>query len=214
MPVTVQKSNQTTSKGWLPVAMCGFHGVFRIPPDEALAEIQQYANIMPVFALPHSGAEYKPTPDEIKTASYRQMIDNSADVVLGDHPHWIQTTEAYRGKLIVYSMGNFMFDQQFNTEVTRSAAIVVEIKTEADQPDLDKWLKLGPACKSFGDDCLEKAKSQNLAKLSLTYEFSVVGTDNSGKIVKPANEAQTAAILQRLRWSDTVSRLTSPYSGR
>lgn len=214
LPVTVQKSDQTTTKGFLPVAMCGFHGVFRIPPLEALAEMQQYSKIMPVFAMPQSGAEYKPAPDAIKTESYRQMIDNGADAVMGDHPHWVQSTEAHKGKLIVYSMGNFMFDQQFNQEVVRSAAIAVSIETNANQPDLDKWLKLGASCKAFKNNCLAQAEQQKLTKLDLRYEFSVIGSDNSSKITKPATEAQLASILQRLNWSNTIKQLTPPYSGR
>jgi poly-gamma-glutamate synthesis protein (capsule biosynthesis protein) len=38
------------------------------------------------------------------------MIDAGADVVVGGHPHVTQGAEYYRGKLIVYSLGNFVFD--------------------------------------------------------------------------------------------------------
>ena len=38
------------------------------------------------------------------------MIDAGADVVVGSHPHVTQGAEYYRGKLIVYSLGNFVFD--------------------------------------------------------------------------------------------------------
>jgi poly-gamma-glutamate synthesis protein (capsule biosynthesis protein) len=40
----------------------------------------------------------------------RKMIDAGADVVVGGHPHVTQGTEYYKGKLIVYSLGNFVFD--------------------------------------------------------------------------------------------------------
>ncbi|QQS19030.1 CapA family protein [Candidatus Saccharibacteria bacterium] len=36
------------------------------------------------------------------------MIDNGADMVLGDHPHVVQPSEAYKGHPIFYSMGNFI----------------------------------------------------------------------------------------------------------
>jgi len=125
MPVTVTKSDNTTAKGKLPVAMCGYHGVFKIPPAASLALMEQYAKYMPVIAMPHMGVEYQTAPDQLKTSVYESMIDNGADMVLGDHPHWVQNTEVYKGHLIVYSMGNFMFDQQDTAEVTRSAAINV-----------------------------------------------------------------------------------------
>lgn len=214
LPVTVKKSDNTTSKGQLPVAMCGFHGVFRIPPLESLQVMQKYTEYLPVFVMPQSGAEYKPAPDQIKTNSYRQMIDNGADAIMGDHPHWVQNTEAYKGKLIVYSMGNFMFDQQLRPETTRSAAIVVEIEAEPSQPKLNDWLKLGPSCQKFKDDCLAQIKAKQLPKLQLKYTFSIVGTDNYDKIVRPATPEQTAAILQRLNWNKTIQELSPPYFGK
>jgi poly-gamma-glutamate capsule biosynthesis protein CapA/YwtB (metallophosphatase superfamily) len=42
------------------------------------------------------------------------VIDNGADMVIGHHPHVIETTEWYKDKFIAYSMGNFIFDQYFS----------------------------------------------------------------------------------------------------
>ncbi len=39
------------------------------------------------------------------------FIDAGADLIIGAHPHVVQPFEVYNGKLIVYSLGNFMFDQ-------------------------------------------------------------------------------------------------------
>ena len=38
------------------------------------------------------------------------MIDAGADAVVGTHPHVVQDAEVHRGKPIVYSLGNFVFD--------------------------------------------------------------------------------------------------------
>jgi poly-gamma-glutamate capsule biosynthesis protein CapA/YwtB (metallophosphatase superfamily) len=40
----------------------------------------------------------------------RAVIDAGADVILGHHPHVLQGIEDYKGKLIAYSLGNFVFD--------------------------------------------------------------------------------------------------------
>jgi hypothetical protein len=110
-------------------------------------------------------------------------------------------------------MGNFIFDQQDSVEVTRSAAINVVINTtNADTQEIDKWLTLGKSCTKFKDDCLSTAASLQFKKLPMTYQFGVVGTDDGGKIVKPATEAQQASILQRLNWQNTMSQLQPPYS--
>ncbi|MEI7539365.1 MAG: CapA family protein [Candidatus Saccharibacteria bacterium] len=213
LPVTVTNDDKTTTKGKLPVAMCGYHGVFQIPPPESVAEIQKYSPYMPVIAMPHMGAEYKSSPDQIKTDFYRSLIDGGADVVLGDHPHWIQPAESYKGHLIVYSMGNFMFDQQDTFEVVRSAGIRVVMKTNDQSFSLlKKWLNLGETCVKFKDDCLVQAIEQGLTKLNISYQFGVVGTNDADKIVKPATAQQQADILQRLKWQSAMDNLQAPYS--
>ncbi len=64
-----------------------------------------------VITFMHWGEEYKDNPNERQTTFARTMIDAGADVVIGNHPHVVQGTETYKGKLIVYSLGNFVFDE-------------------------------------------------------------------------------------------------------
>ena len=213
LPVMVTNNDKSLFRGNLPVAMCGYHGVFRIPTADSVAVMQRYASYMPVIAMPHMGAEYKTEPDQIKTDFYRSLIDGGADMVIGDHPHFIQTTESYKGRLIVYSMGNFMFDQQFSDEVTRSAGIRVVVESnDATVTDLNKWLSIGDSCSTYHDDCLNQIINAGLTKLNLTYRFAVVGTNDSDHIVKPATAAQQTSILTRLKWQTTMSQLQAPYS--
>ncbi len=210
LPVTVHMSDGSDQKGKLPVAMCGYHGVFRIPPAASLAIMQKYSPYMPVFAFPHMGLEYKPAPDSLRIRTYHAMIDNGADVVFGDHPHWIQNTESYKGKLIAYSMGNFMFDQQGNSEVTRSAGINLILQADKiDSALLEKWLQLGEQCAAYHDDCLEQAQKLELKKILFTHTYGILGTNDGDKIVKPATTEQQAAILDRLDWVRTSQQLTT-----
>jgi len=62
----------------------------------------------------HAGLEYTYGPYEVQTDLYRKLIDAGADLVLGHHPHVLQPMEWYAGPersgLIVYSLGNFVFD--------------------------------------------------------------------------------------------------------
>ena len=60
----------------------------------------------------HSGIEYKRNPNRSQINFARTAIDEGADLVIGSHPHWIQTFEKYHGKYIFYSLGNFIFDQR------------------------------------------------------------------------------------------------------
>ena len=58
----------------------------------------------------HAGTEYaaEPSPDQVRFA--RAAIDAGADLVVGHHPHVTQTVERYRDGLIVYSLGDALFD--------------------------------------------------------------------------------------------------------
>lgn len=215
MPARATMSDGSTRKVALPMAWCGFHGVFATPSDESLAVIKGYTDHFPVIAMPHSGQEYQPGPDEIKTTFYRTLIDNGADAVIGDHPHWVQASEAYKGRPIIYSLGNFIFDQQFNSEVTRSAVVTMEVSTaEADPAALQRWIDLAGQCTAYGDSCVAQAREQDLPKLPLTYHFTIDSSDNSGGLVKRGTAEQTAAVKERLAWAETVSGLRSPYAGR
>lgn len=213
VPVTVTLSDNKMTQGGLPVAMCGYHGVFRIPDEAAIAQIGVYSQYMPVLAFPHMGEEYKPGPDALKTRVYRSMIDAGADAVLADHPHWVQSTESYKGHLIAYSMGNFMFDQQNSAEVTRSAAIRLTLAIrDVDATQFKAWLEVGERCGTYHDECLETIRARHLTKLPYTMQFGAIGTNDGDKITKPATDAQTTSILERLQWQRTMSQLTPPYS--
>jgi poly-gamma-glutamate synthesis protein (capsule biosynthesis protein) len=62
-----------------------------------------------VIPYMHWGWEMQPANDRQKQLA-RLMIDAGADAVIGGHPHVTQEVEYYKGKLIVYSLGNFIFD--------------------------------------------------------------------------------------------------------
>ena len=61
------------------------------------------------------------------------MIEAGADLIIGSHPHVIQSTELYQGKKIYYSLGNFLFDQYFSPETQKGLLVVLTIdpKTRA-----------------------------------------------------------------------------------
>jgi poly-gamma-glutamate synthesis protein (capsule biosynthesis protein) len=59
----------------------------------------------------HWGEEYKRSPTSAQIQIAHQLIDAGADLILGHHPHVVQKIEEYKGGVIVYSLGNFVFDQ-------------------------------------------------------------------------------------------------------
>ena len=62
-----------------------------------------------IVAIFHWGNETETIPDSNQTTLGRIAIDEGADLVCGHHPHVLQGIETYKGRNIVYSLGNFCF---------------------------------------------------------------------------------------------------------
>jgi len=69
-----------------------------------------------IIILMHAGTEYVTEPNWQQKEFARAAIDAGADLVIGHHPHWPQIFEFYENKPIIYSLGNFVFDQMWSEE--------------------------------------------------------------------------------------------------
>lgn len=210
LPVRVldEKSNKSTPAS-LPVAFCSWHYFYRTPKQGEIERMAEYAKVMPVFAFVHAGVEYRTTADDTQVAIAREIIDQNAEFVIVNNPHWVQNSEAYKGKLIVYSTGNFIFDQ-LDSEGMRSASIDVGLTLKNDA-DTKPWLELGKTCQQWHDDCLKLAKEKNLKKPKLQLSYAAVGGDNSNHQTKKASPTLQKAIEDRLNWQKTMSELSSGH---
>lgn len=72
----------------------------------------------------HAGVEEIPLPLPEWRTRYKQLIDLGADVIVGHHPHIMQGWETYKNKPIFYSLGNFYFDSDTNTDEWHSSYCV------------------------------------------------------------------------------------------
>jgi poly-gamma-glutamate capsule biosynthesis protein CapA/YwtB (metallophosphatase superfamily) len=79
-----------------------------------------------VVVLFHNGYEGMQKPAWIQQSSARLAVDSGASLVIGSHPHVLQPIESYGDGLIVYSMGNFVFDN-FLFPPNYSAILEVEL---------------------------------------------------------------------------------------
>jgi hypothetical protein len=75
----------------------------------------------------HWGKEYVSQPevapgvaDDQPTEIAHLAVDAGADLVIGNHPHWVQGVEIYKGKYIAYALGNFIFDQMWSYDTRLS----------------------------------------------------------------------------------------------
>jgi len=83
-----------------------------------------------VIVSMHSGTEYTPNPNTRQTDFAHAAIDAGAELVIGHHPHVVQTIETYKNKLIMYSLGNFVFDQMWSTETRQGMAALITITAD------------------------------------------------------------------------------------
>ena len=110
-----------------------FLGYNHIPPNLAYLSWAEEEKIKQEVALAkqnaeivvvafHWGVEYVSQPTLIQQQLARLAIDAGADLIIGNHPHWIQPVEIYKNKLIVYAHGNFIFDQMWSQK-TREGVV-------------------------------------------------------------------------------------------
>lgn len=88
-----------------------------------------------VIPFMHWGWENRHTPSLRQRMLARRMIDAGASLVVGGHPHVIQDAELYRGRLIVHSLGNFVFDG-FDLPEERQGWL---LRLEVDRHGLKAW---------------------------------------------------------------------------
>jgi poly-gamma-glutamate synthesis protein (capsule biosynthesis protein) len=88
-----------------------------------IADLKQRADV--VIVSMHHGIEYMPTPSAAQVEFAHAAIDAGAQLVIGHHPHVIEPEEDYHGGEIIYSLGNFVFDQYQRTATQHGEIVQV-----------------------------------------------------------------------------------------
>ena len=142
-----------------------------------------------VVVYVHWGLEKKDRPEEYQHSLGRQYIDAGADLVIGSHPHVLQGIEYYKGKPIVYSLGNFIF----GSSIPKTALLAAEWDGET------TWLSLIPGTSSAGYTRMltdEKGKAEFYDYMTgLSFGAAV---DENGRVseIRPEEPLQQDPSLQ------------------
>ncbi len=106
--------------------------------ERVLAQIQQWKTPETIVVVDlHWGSENTQVPSEWQRASARAFIDAGADLIIGQHPHILQGMETYRGKPIVYSLGNFAFGGNCLAKEPETMLYEVVFRVDADGVSID-----------------------------------------------------------------------------
>jgi len=103
---------------------------FMMKEEEIIKTIKTVKSLNPdnflIVGL-HWGEEYKLINSSAQQSLAHKIIEAGADLIIGHHPHVVQNIEKYQGKLIFYSLGNFIFDQYFSSDTQQGLAVGLEI---------------------------------------------------------------------------------------
>ncbi len=139
----------------------------------------------------HFGDEYKLVHNKRQETLAHSAIDSGADLVIGHHPHVMEDIEEYNGKTIVYSLGNFIFDQNFSKDTMRGMLFETTfkgkelIKTEQKIITLNK--KYQPEGISSIQEIEEKDEENNTTCLKSVEDFDDLFLLDLGQEVKLPN---------------------------
>ena len=109
--------------------LLGFDYVFQNPKEsdyELIRNSKKQVDIL--IVMPHWGIEYKAKSNENQQKIAKNMIESGADVIVGGHPHWVQEIGYINEKPVIYSLGNFVFDQAWSEETKKGLAVRLNYK--------------------------------------------------------------------------------------
>lgn len=131
-PLDASKYATSINKNNIHIAFIGYNQFGSPTAFETEKELDRLAttsDVQIVFA--HWGEEYEHNPTYYQQELAHRFIDHGADMVIGAHPHVIQTQETYKNVPIYYSLGNFIFDQYFREDVRCGLVLKVTVEKQA-----------------------------------------------------------------------------------
>jgi len=131
-PLSVSSDNLNSSFIRDNITFLAFNQIFPfiVKEEEIITTIKTVKSLNPdnfLIVSMHWGEEYKLVNSPAQQRLAHKIIEAGADLIIGHHPHVVQNIEKYQGKLIFYSLGNFIFDQYFSPETQQGLAVGLEI---------------------------------------------------------------------------------------
>ena len=126
------KESATSSFAWIEkngkrIALVGFNVTDHLLNKQAALQVIGTATSTnaTTIVFMHWGTEYRARPSNAQIELAHWFIDAGVSAVIGTHPHWVQSVEMYHGRPIAYSLGNFVFDQDWSAETRNGLAVAL-----------------------------------------------------------------------------------------
>lgn len=139
---------------------------------KSIAKAKENADF--VIAVVHWGTEYSYDLEEVQLTTGKEYLDAGADVIIGAHSHCLQGMEYYDGKPIVYSLGNYWFnDKTLDT-------MLVELHFYGNDEEQHLELKMIPAVQTnatvkWVDDEEQQRIFEFMESISINIEIDKQG---------------------------------------
>lgn len=115
------------------VALIGIEALDELPPagvlEHLFTQAKRDAEYQVVFI--HWGTEYSLRHSRFQEQSAQVLIAHGADLIIGHHPHVVQDIDRIDGVVVFYSLGNFIFDQYFSTDVQQGLMVDLRFSEQA-----------------------------------------------------------------------------------
>jgi poly-gamma-glutamate synthesis protein (capsule biosynthesis protein) len=135
----------------------GFFGFYDVDVEKACRDIARARGAVDLIVVfNHWGQEAQTSPLGAQQSFGHALVDAGADLVVGAHAHVLQPEEWYRGKLIFYGLGNFVFagmgfDERhrvgglLEVDMSRRGVVARRLyRTRLDDTGAPRWLDQGP----------------------------------------------------------------------
>jgi poly-gamma-glutamate capsule biosynthesis protein CapA/YwtB (metallophosphatase superfamily) len=145
----------------------GIEGMQHATEENIKTRIQEVRDQVDVVVVTyHWGAEYRSQPDDRQKYLAHLTIDSGADLVVANHPHWVQPVEIYNGKVIMYAHGNTIFDQEWS-EKTKQGVLGKYIFAGKKLVDIE-YIPIG--LKNYGEAFIAEGNLRDLIWNNLKME--------------------------------------------
>jgi len=174
----VDENSVVKYEGDIPVSIVCFNELEN-PSTDKISELVKTQKDTGRFVIvyPHWGNEYQSKHNDPQQKLAESLIDSGADMIIGSHPHVVQDFGIYKGKPIIYSLGNLVFDQSFSQKTQEGLIVAGVIKKDSVEISFlpTKQVNLQPVLES--DLKIKQSRISEILDIENQTGFTKVSSD-------------------------------------
>lgn len=172
-----QNASVLRINGGVPVSIIGIMALDNFDEGALEAKIKSEKSAgQTVIIFPHWGVEYAAKHSASQESMAKSWIQVGADIIVGSHPHVTEDFQIVNGKPVVYSLGNFVFDQFFSAETQQGLVLAGTITKDkiilSFLPTVEKSIK-----PQFLTGLAKTGKIKTILDINSEFGFKKISSD-------------------------------------